>query len=418
MLDSVLGLTSTRAIAIREVKSLSVVRPSRGYAVIHPRYRTWLAKQNLATAEDFLALRGDILSGHHDRHVVRVELKTRIVYLKREHRVSGRIRRRNRRAGFGMVSRSVREAKVLERLSALSRPGPQWIAYGEDGRGRAFLLVDDLAGCEELRLTAAGEQDPLRRREIAEEIGVAIAGLHVAKIDTPDLAAKHIFLRRDTADVTVIDWPSARFGPVSHASRVDALAQLDASLTDALASPRERLRMLRAYLRNLKGMPPFKVWARQIQKASEPLKLRGSIRDQHCDPAIAASQRLVWLAPAEAVCVTPALAEVWPQPAITIPYYPLSGEPIRAGDKQHVLAPDGKTAILLRWRTTAPLSRLKSWLRDRCWRSPGALFAKQIFRRQRLGQPTPTLLAFGQRLTSPITAESFALIRTGDETPC
>ena len=110
-----------------------------GWVEVHPRYRTWLRKCGLTSARDVLALRGEVVGGHADRHVVKVELhtgvSTRAAFLKREHVVGRRVRYRNWRANFGWVSRVEREARTLQKLEALGLPGPQWLAYGENGGG-------------------------------------------------------------------------------------------------------------------------------------------------------------------------------------------------------------------------------------------------------------------------------------------
>jgi tRNA A-37 threonylcarbamoyl transferase component Bud32 len=389
------------------------LKPSHGRFVVHPRYRTWLAKCGLTTPEAVLALRGEIVSGHHDRNVSRVELTAgtsrRIVYLKREHRVGWRVRWRNWRDGFGFVSRSEREARVLGHLDDLALPAPQWIAHGADSRGRVFLLVDDIAGSLDLRIAAKVQRDPLLRREACERIGTAIAELHSAGVTTPDLAAKHVFVRRDAGAATLIDWPSARLGEaLSLGARINAFAQLDASLTDSLASSRERMRVLRTYLRRHHGLPPLKRLARQIAHRSFAFRHRSSIRDQRCVPT--PNQRLVWLAENEEVCAIPALAKVWPVPGVCPPYYVPRFKVVRSGESTIVLAPDDWPATLVRWRTWT--------LRGRSWRSPAAQLARSLFASEREGRAAPKLLAFGQRFTSVFTAESFVLFRRGDEAEC
>ena len=86
-------LTATPAIAT------PVEATAPGRITIHPRYRVWLQKCGIATANDILALRGEVVGGHADRHVVKVELHSgssvRGAYLKREHVVGRRARLRN-----------------------------------------------------------------------------------------------------------------------------------------------------------------------------------------------------------------------------------------------------------------------------------------------------------------------------------
>jgi hypothetical protein len=63
----------------------------------------------------------------------------------------------------------------------------------------------------------------------------------------------------------------------------------------------------------------------------------------------------------------------------------------------------------LRYTTLAPFGRALAFLRSRAWRSPAAQNARVLFQLQRFDAPAPRLLAFGQRLTSPVRAESFVL---------
>ena len=48
-------------------------------------------------------------------------------------------------------------------------------------------------------------------------------------------------------------------------------------------------------------------------------------------------------------------------------------------------------------------------MRGRPWRSPGATLGRVLFHLERYGLPAPRLLAFGQRLTGPASADWFAL---------
>lgn len=407
-------------------RAAPVVRPNlfalaaglrrRGFVEIHPRFRHWLTRHGLTSAQAFLDLRGEILSGHHDRHVMRVEFPggrhPRVAYIKRELRVGWQVRRRNRRDGFGPVSRSVREARMLGHLETLGLGGPQWMACGEDERGRAFLLVHDLAGHEELRLAARRHGDPKQRRELAAQIGRSLADLHRAAISTPDLAAKHVFLRAETGGVALVDWPSARIGEaIAFTDRAEALAQLDASLVESLASPRERLAMLREYRRIMQDGVALKESVRQIRQRSEALRDRPSVRAQRVDAAAAARLRLVWLADDERVCVRPELADAWPQPAVAAPFYPRPGETVPWGQPTIIRAPDGLPATLTRWRSTDPFGRLHAAIRGRRWRSPAARMARRLFEDERDHRPGSRLLAFGQCITGPLAADSFVLSR-------
>jgi aminoglycoside phosphotransferase (APT) family kinase protein len=372
--------------------------------VFHPRYERFLRRYGVTSAEAALQLRGEIVCGHPDRHVVRVELgdgpSRRVVYLKREHVVGLRTRLRSRLAGFGWASRSEREAVTLRRLEAAGLPGPQWLAYGEDGAGRAFLIVDELAGMSDLRAVLGdAELSPTDRRRLADRAGRAVADLHAAGFGAPELAAKHLFANPATGDVSLVDWRSAGApGPVSDADRARQLAGLDASLAANMASPRDRLRFVRAYLR---PCPPgkFKAFVRSITGQSARLRGRSSARDQRLPPA----PRLVWLA-GEQVCVVPELADLWPVPAVGPPFYLDSPTP-----EEWVTFPGGRRALLTRFSTVDPLGRLGAAVRERPWRSPAATAARVLFHLRRHGVPAPNLLAFGQRTRSPFRADSFLL---------
>jgi tRNA A-37 threonylcarbamoyl transferase component Bud32 len=367
---------------------------------IAPRYRGRLARLGLATVDDFLGLPGEVVSGHPDRHVVRVELPgwDRPLYLKRQHRVTWRERLRNRLAGFGWASRCGREAAVLGELGAAGLPCPRWVARGDDGRGRAFLVIEGLPGVELRRFLSGGRLSPADRARLAVRLGRAVGRLHAAGFTTPDLSAKHIFVDPGTFEPTLIDWQSARrTARVSDRDRLAAVALLHASLADGLAGPRDRLRFLRAY-RGVAGP----VSARAVERLAAMARGRRSVRDQRQPAVTGPDQRLVWLA-GEAVCAVPDVAAVWPVPAVCPPYY--DGPPGTTA----VTLPEGRPAVLVRGRSVAPFGRLRAWFRGRPWRSPGATLGRVLFHLERYGVPAPRLLAFGQRLTGPLTAEWFAL---------
>ena len=86
--------------------STVVYRPSAptagGRVEVNPAFAARLAALGIDSAAGFLDLPGEVVSGHPDRHVVRVELPgfDRAFYLKRQHTVTLRERLRNRLAGF------------------------------------------------------------------------------------------------------------------------------------------------------------------------------------------------------------------------------------------------------------------------------------------------------------------------------
>jgi tRNA A-37 threonylcarbamoyl transferase component Bud32 len=371
-----------------------------GALTVHPAFAESFARLGLTAAGAFLDLPGEVVSGHPDRHVVRVELPgCGAFYLKRQHVVGRREKRRNRAAGYGRVSRCEREAALLRQLGEANLPAPRWAAFGTHG-GRAFLLVEEVPRATDLRqLLSDGGLSLPERRALAENLGRAVAAIHAAGFATPDLTAKHVLVDPRTLAVTFLDWQSAtRSRGVSEAERAGALGALHASLAGALASPRERLGVLRAYGHTALA-------AKDILRASARHAKRRSIRDQLQLPSGTSPQRLVWLA-GEAVCAVPEVAEAWPRPAVAPPFYGFGPD----GESQVRFA--GRNAVLVRGRASAPLGRLVAWLRAAPWRSPGVTIGRVLFHLERYGVPAPRLLAFGQQLTTATAAEWFALYET------
>jgi hypothetical protein len=330
------------------------------------------------------------------------------LYLKRQHSVTWRERLRNRVARFGWSSRCAREAMLLKQLAAAGLPCPRWVATGEDDRGRAFLLVEEVPGAVDLRRVLSDTRLSLStRRGLATRLGQVVALAHATGLTTPDLTAKHLLVSRETGEITPIDWQSARRVPlVATAERLQALAMLDASVADHLASSRERLRVLRAALGPAReaGIVAgrFSELVRQVVAEAARFRDRRSIRDQR-QPAVTASPlRLVWVA-GEAVCAVPEIAASWPKDALVAPFY--GCEPGEAP----VTLPDGRKAFLIRGRSFAPFARLSAWVRGRPWRSPGVTLGRVLFHLERYGIPAPRLLAFGQHFTGRASAEWFAL---------
>src|SRR5262249_14842785 len=129
---------------------------------------------------------------------------------KREHRVPWTIRLGNALAGFGFVSRSVREARTLQALGREELGAPEWLAAGEDGEGRAFLLVREVGGAVDLRAFLRDERDAARRRKVAAALGAVLARVHDASFANPDLYAKHVLVQPETGAISIVDWQRAR----------------------------------------------------------------------------------------------------------------------------------------------------------------------------------------------------------------
>ncbi|MFO0823213.1 MAG: lipopolysaccharide kinase InaA family protein [Gemmataceae bacterium] len=381
--------------------STVVFRPphihTSGWVQVNPAFASRFAALGLDSATGFLELPGEVVSGHPDRHVLRVVLpgETTAFYLKRQHSVSWRERLRNNLAGFGWSSRCIREAKILKELQAAALPGPRWAAFGEDTLGRAFLLVEEVDGAVDLRqLLSDNTLSLAERRRLATHIGKQIARVHDAGFTTPDLTAKHVLISPE-GGITFIDWQSARrVRSVPLAERLSTLAALHASVAEELATPRERLRTLRAA-----GTGRF---TREVEREAAKHQRRRSIRDQRQPVVTPSAQRLVWVA-GEAVCTIPEVAAMWPAPAIAPPFYGCESGTLA------VKLSDGRKAVLIRGRSFTPLARLRATISGRSWRSPGANVGRMLFHLERYGVPAPRLLAFGQRLTGAVSAEWFAL---------
>lgn len=380
-----------------------------GWVEVNPDFVAALEALGLTSPRQFLDLPGEVVSGHPDRHVVRVNISgfSQAFYLKKQHFVTWREKFRNWDAGFGWVTRSEREGEILRRLAEDGLPCPRWAAVGVDGRGRAFLLVEELTSAVDLRQHLHdGILSNCERAGLAARLGQWIAAYHNSGYTTPELTAKHVMVNSVTDELTLIDWQSAqRASPVSLRDRSHSLAALHASLSEHLASPRERLRVFREATRDIRqderNTLRFPDIVRLVLTEANRLANRRSIRDQRQPPS-SLNQKLVWVA-GEAVCAVPQVAAIWQSPAIAAPYY--GCEP----GTLPVVLPDGRNCVLVRGRSVAPYGRFRAWLRGRSWRSPGVTLGRVLFHLERYGIPAPGLLAFGQRFTGPMSAEWFAL---------
>ena len=409
-------LTATPVFA----KPVEAATPQAGWMTTHPRYRAWLRKCGLESASEILALRGEVVCGHADRHVVKVELhsgvSTRYAYLKREHVVGRQARFRNWLAGFGYIPRAEREARTLQKLEELGLPGPQWLAYGEDAAGKAFLLVEELSGSIPLReYLADNELSASELRLLAERLGRMLAECHAAEIGTPELSAKHILIRTAALQPTLIDWQSSRQNRAIRPEEVAAwFGALHATLPADFVSDRTRLRLLWAYRRVMKasGKASLQTFARSANNigiAAQKQSGRSSVRQQ-LGAIGAAPQRLVWVE-GEAAVAIPEVAMSWPANPTHKPFYGLP-----PGAESFELA-DGRIGKLIRFRSFDPVGRIVSVLRERPWRSPAADAARALFHLQRFGIVGPKLLAFGQRQTSLWRVESFVIVGGHDSIP-
>jgi tRNA A-37 threonylcarbamoyl transferase component Bud32 len=375
------------------------------FVEVNPKYQDLLRRHGLVGAGQFLRLPAVVISGHPDRHVAQVSLGAGsdavAAFLKREHLVWWKDRLAGAWAGFGLVSKSYREARTLRALHQAGLPCPEWIAAGEDEGGRAFLLVRELTGFLDLRLFLEQRRSatPAERLRLARGLGEAVARVHAAGFDHPDLYAKHVLIHPETGEVRFLDWQrSHRRRSVSRRQRWRDLAALHASLADHLARPGERLACLRAYLQaagQAFDKRELRCAIRRIEGQADALLRRRHVREQHQPPLGTGTQNLIWL-DGEALSVT---REFWSALGAQVPGWLLDSPPPGVGSVATVRVhlPGAGEGWLQRRRTFRPLGLLWDWLGRRPPRSPELQQAGLLFRLQRYGLRTPRLLAVGQR---------------------
>jgi tRNA A-37 threonylcarbamoyl transferase component Bud32 len=407
--------------------------------LVNPRYRALLGRCGLHTPADFLALPAVVVSGHPDRHVARVTLGggPRVVsaYLKREHRVPWKDRLANAWAGFGLVSKSVREAQLLQALGEAGIGCPEWVAVGEDGRGRAFLLLRELTGAVELReyLREHQPRDPRSRGAFARKVGRELARLHARGFEHLDLYAKHVLVDPATQEVFFLDWQRSRLPhDLGRRQRWRDLAALHATLADDLATPRERMTCLRTYLAYARRTPPeysvlsteysepgtraahtpdpladLRAAVHGIVRRAGRLLHRRHVRETRAAPLRTDAQTLLWL-DGDALCVT---TQFWSELRGRLPDWLLeASRPGTGGGGQTVVSlPGERQASLVRRSRCEPWRRLWARVRRRTVLAPEVWQAGMLFRLQRHGVPTLRLLAMGQRHVSPWRTDSFLL---------
>lgn len=351
---------------------------------VQPTARDSFQAMGLISPSAFLNLSGEIVSGHPDRHVMRVELPDgRVCFLKKQHRVRWQERLKNWRAGFGWSSKSVREGRILKEITRRNIATPNWLAFGECDN-RAFLLVEAISHVDDLRRLAHTQKID---HELAKHLGQFCAELHNAGADHPDLCAKHLLIDRNTHDITLLDWQRASIGrPVSWQQRINALAALAATTPECVSS---RLcgRFLWAYRRIARAhsafCPSFAHLTRAISGKAQRLERRRGIREQRQPPLTAKAQRLVWL-DGEALCALPEVADDLRSPSARTALYDES----RNGSEW---------CLSTRPKAKLQVRSYPSWFHGRSWRAPEVRLARLLFHLERFHLEAPKLLAYGQR---------------------
>lgn len=351
---------------------------------VHPTARDSFRSMGLMSPTAFLNLSGEIVSGHPDRHVMRVELPDgRVCFLKKEHRIRWQDRFKNWRAGFGWSSKSVREGRTLKEMASRKITAPTWLAFGECD-DRAFLLVEAIPHVDDLRRLAHSQKID---HELATHLGQFCAELHDAGVDHPDLYAKHLLIDLETYDISLLDWQRATLGRhVGWRHRIDALAALAATTPECVSS---RLcgRFLWAYRRvalaHSASCPSFARLTRAISGKAQRLECRRGIREQRQPPLATEAQRLVWL-DGEAICALPEVADDLRSASARAALYELSCDGL-----EWPLS-TGRTAKL-------QVGSYRGWLHGRSWRAPEVRLARLLFHIERFHLEAPKLLAYGHR---------------------
>jgi tRNA A-37 threonylcarbamoyl transferase component Bud32 len=216
--------------------------------LINPRYAMHLWHQGLRTVPDFLAYaHGTVVGGHPTRDVSFVQFAGLRGFLKRQFRLPWKDKLASWWAGFGWVSKSVREWRILQELRNHGIGCPEPLAVGDDGK-QAFLMVRTLPECVDLPTFLARRPPTEVRKQLFRYIGQAVAKLHSAGFTHPDLYAKHVFLHLRDSSVSFIDFQRTRRCTLNWRARARDLGALDASLSTALVSSSERMLCLQAYL--------------------------------------------------------------------------------------------------------------------------------------------------------------------------
>jgi heptose I phosphotransferase len=401
----------------------AVFRPRRKRRIleISPRYRSFFRQLGVTEAAHFLSLPGErprVVSGHPDRNVTRITFardgEQWHAFLKREHRVTWRTRLGNALAGFGLLSRCLREARILQTFQREGLPGPEWLAVGEDDRGRAFLLVREAPGME-LRAVLAAEKDARCRRRIARKLGAILARLHTAGFHHPDLYANHLFLDRAGDSIHFLDWQRACLRrTLSWRARRRGLAALHATVDDSLASPEERLLCLRTYWRITSPFAvSWRAFVKGIETEARRLGTRRHIYEKRQPPV----KPQAWICLAgESLCVTPAFQERFGEPMLD--YLSRREETWAAGvpvrQRWPTLPGADRVRLVQRHR---PKSLVRLWPRPRgSSTSPEQRQASLLLRLQRHDIAAPQVLALGQHRAEDGRGESFLLTQPFTDT--
>jgi heptose I phosphotransferase len=266
---------------------------------IHPDYRAMLEAGGLASFDALFAAgeRGRV-DGHATRSVSRVELagpdgKPVAIFIKRQWGDAAAASWKDLlRLRFPMPA-ARREWRNMRRLIRAGVPVAVPVAWGysDDGaQSRSLLATREAAGVSLARwIQDASPADADRARErrtVADAVGAAVRRLHGAGFSFPDLYAKHLYIERHRGGaprIVLIDVQRLRrFLPWLAA---EDLAALYVSAEALGVTPRDRLRVLRAYSAERRLGDEARGLARRIRRLAERMPGRGQ------DPNLLESRR-------------------------------------------------------------------------------------------------------------------------------
>ncbi len=398
----------------------SRLRRRGAFLAIATLWRAYLRRQGFTETRHFFGLAASVVSGHPGRDVARTVLSDGDLsinaFLKREYRVSWKERMACWAAGFGFRSRSLREARLLEVLSREGIGCPEWLAAGEDGHGRAFLLVRAAPGMTDLRVWLTREMDHAARLRLARSLGAALARMHSAGFSHPDLYSKHVLVGADGETVQFLDWQRTRRQfAVNMRRRARDFAALHATLAESLAGPRERLACLRAYMSKtaMTGPKERRGFLRLILRRAHWLRGRRHVREKR-QPALAAGLQEWKSLDGDALCVTPALAAAWPDRLakwLAMDRQPPAPEQMFL--RRWLIPSNGSPALFVRRRRRRTLGDLWRGLGGRPPIETEQRQAELLLRLQRHGVEAPSVLAMGRR-TAGDCVESFVLTQPAE----
>ncbi|QVL32987.1 hypothetical protein KIH39_03465 [Telmatocola sphagniphila] len=387
---------------------MSEVSAETGAVEINPRDLAFLHAVGLKHSTDFLNCPGEIVGGHVGRNVSRVILQGQnreiVGYLKREHQVDWKDRFKHAWEGFGFCSKSEREVRILQELELHDLPTPRWLAWGNNGSGKAFLLIQEESGSYPLKnwLLTNGYS-----KRLLGNLAQTLAGYHAAGFTQPDLLAKHVLVNSVTQECLCIDWQrSVCRNKFHYRSAIESLARLNASLPDALLSNTAKLYFLKKYCEVLLtkqiGSTPLAVLVRDIERKTRTFRNSRAILQESRQLESASEQRLIWL-DGEALCLIPEIATGLSPDTARVLFYP----PEERTEKKFCFAE--RSVRLLRESNSNCLRRLFYLKSLRRILMP-MVTARIAFHLQRAGLAVPKLLAFGLDTENKCETHSFVLL--------